>query len=359
MAMFKSGQVGIVADHCKCQDLAMADEPQFSSSAARRAHQFAGFSAAVWAALPGWFHWDIALYYFTTAVLLALGVTIALKNAPPATNVSEGFVLCGPVFFAMPMAVFGTQHFLQHVSIANLIPKWVPAHAFLTYFIGTCLVAASLSIVFRKLAGLAAALVGTMFLFFEALMHIPIAVMFPHSRIAWAIVARDFCFCCGALSLAATYTTQWRTHGTHWLASAARVCIGGFIVFYGVQHLLHPELLPGVPLNQYTPAWFPGHLLWGYLTGFVYVASGVFLLIKRNERLAAKWLGLFALCVVLIFCVPYAIQQGGGIQALDVPLDTLMFSGALLCLSRGLAGKSINQENESDHRTATVVTVAS
>ena len=303
--------------------------------------------------------WDLVLYYFTTVALLAVGVSIVLKNALPAANVSERLVLCGPVFFAMPMAVFGIQHFVQHLSIGNFIPKWIPAHAFLTYFIGACLIAASLSIVFRKLAGLATALVGIMFLCFEALMHIPIAVMFPHNRNAWAIVARDFCFCWGALSLAATYTTQWKVHGTHWLTFAARIFIGGFIIFYGVQHLLHPELLPGVPLNQYTPTWFPGHLLWGFLTAFVYVTGGILLFIKRNEDVAAKWLGLFVLCVVLIFCVPYAIQQGGGILALDVPLDTLMFSGALLCLARGLAGKSSNQQHEPDHSTTTVVTVGS
>ena len=300
-------------------------------------------------------HWDLASYYFITVVVLALGVSIALKNAPPAAGVSERFVLCGSVFFAMPMAVFGTQHFWEHVTISNLIPKWVPAHVFLTYFIGACLVAASLSIVFRKLAGLAAALVGIMFLCFEAFMHIPIALMFPHSRNVWEIVARDFCFCCGALSLAATYTTKWSVHGRHWLISAARLCIGGFIVFYGVKHFLHPEFLPGVPLGQYTPAWFPGRLLWGYLTGLAYVAGGVFLLIKRNERVAAKWLGLVVFCIVLAFCVPYAIQQGGGILALDVPLDTLMFSGALLCLALGLAARPINQEHEPDSTTVVAV----
>lgn len=333
-----------------------ADELQFSLVTAREGRQLAGLLTALGAALPGWFHWDIALYYFATVVLLALGVGLVLRSAPSAANVSERVVLCGPVFFAMPMAVFGIQHFFEHIVIGNFIPKWVPAHAFLTYFIGACLIAASLSIVFQKVAGLAAAMVGIMFLCFEGLMHIPIAVMFPHARNIWEIVARDFIFCWGALSLAATYTTKWRADGTHWLISAARVCIGGFIVFYGVKHFLHPEFLPGVPLGQITPAWYPVPLLWGYLTGAVYVVGGICLLIKRKEQVAARCLGLFAVAVVLIFCVPYAVQQGGGILALDLPLDTLMFSGALLCLYRGLAGRSSNQENEPAPRTSTLVT---
>jgi hypothetical protein len=70
------------------------------------------------------------------------------------------------------------------------------------------------------------------------------------------------------------------------------------------------------------------------------------------------WLGLFAFCVVLIFCVPFAIEHGGGIAASDVPLDTLMFSGAKLCLFGGLPGKSISHQNEPHCRTIAVVTVA-
>jgi uncharacterized membrane protein len=288
------------------------------------------------------------LTHFISVAMLVLGLSIVLKNAAPGASLGEKFVLCGPVFFAVPMAVFGTEHFLDPVNISNLIPKWIPARLFLAYFVGAGLVAASLSIVFRKLAGLAAACVGIMFLFFEALMHIPNAVQFPHERIAWVIAARDFTFSWAALSLAATHTRKWRVQGTHWLISAARVCIGGFIIFVGVQHFLHPELLPGFPLRQVTPAFIPGHLLWGYVTCVVYVTGGVFLLIKRKERLAAMWLGVFVFCATLIFSVPYMIQHGG-VGGLNLPLDNLMLSGAFLCLSGGLAGKSISPGNERDH----------
>lgn len=312
--------------------------------------------AALWAALPGWFQWDVVLLYFTSVVLLALGVSIVLKNAPPGASLSEKFVLSGPVFFAMPMAVFGIEHFLDPVNVGKMIPKWIPAHIFLAYFVGACLIAASLSIVFRKLPGLSAGLVGVMFLCFEAFMHIPIAVKFPHSRIAWVVAVRDFTFCWGALSLAATHTTKWRVHGSHWLISAARVCIGGSIIFFGVQHFLHPELLPGVPLRPLTPTFIPGYLLGGYLTGIVYVAGGALLLVKRKERLAAMWLGFFVFCTMLIFSVPYMIQYGG-VVGLNSPDDNLMLSGALLCLSASLAGKSISAKNEPEHRPAAVVNV--
>jgi uncharacterized membrane protein len=313
---------------------------------------------AAWAALPGRFQWEVALPYLIAVAMLVLGLSIALRNAPPRANLWEKFVLCGPVFFAMPMAVFGTEHFLDPVNIANLIPKWVPAHLFLAYFVGACLVAASLSILFRKLVGLSAGLVGVMFLFFEALMHIPIAMKFPHNRIAWVIAARDFTFSWAAFSFAATHTTKWRVHGTHWLISVARVFIGGLIIFVGVQHFLHPELIPGFPLRQLTPAFIPGHSFWGYLTAVVYVAGGVFLFIKKRERLAALWLGFFVFFTVLIFSVPFMIQRGD-VAGLNVPLDNLMLCGALLCLSSSLAEKSVSPKPEPDQRPTTVVTVGS
>jgi uncharacterized membrane protein len=329
--------------------------PQFSLFAVRHIGEFVQCLAVAWA-LPAWFHWDVVLVYFIAVAMLVLGLGIVFKNAPLEANLSEKLVLCGPVLFAFPMAVFGTEHLLDPVGIGKIIPKWVPAHILLAYFVGICLVAASVSIIFRRLAGLSAALVGVMFLFFEALMHIPLAASFPHNRILWMVAVRDFCFSWGALSLAATQTTQWRVHGTHWLISAARVFIGGSIIFYGVQHFLHPELLPGVPLRQYTPAFIPGHLLWGYVTGLVYVAGGVLLLIKRREYWAATWLGGSVSCIVLIFCVPFAIAQGGTVGALNVPVDTLMFSGALLSVAGGLAGKSISPKNEADRLEPAVIT---
>ena len=321
---------------------------QFSLSAAGDVRQFAHFLTAAWT-LPRWLGLDGVLPYVITVTLLVPGLRLALKHAPAGASVLERFVLCGPVFFATPMAVFGAQHFLDHVAISKIIPKWVPAHVFLTYFVGVCLVAGSLGIVFRRLAGLAAGMTGIMFLCFEAFMHIPIAVIVPRNPQVWAILTRDFCFGWGALSLAATHTSKWRVEGRHWLVTVARLFIGVGIIFYGVEQVLHPGFLPGVPLNEVTPSFIPGHQLWGYVAGFVYIVGGGFLLTKRKEQSAAMWLGIFAFCIVLVFCIPFAIELGGGIAALDVPLDTLMFSGALLCLSLGLAGRPSSPGNESGH----------
>jgi uncharacterized membrane protein len=113
------------------------------------------------------------------------------------------------------------------------------------------------------------------------------------------------------------------------------------LIFFAVEYFLHPELLPGVPLQQLTPDFIPDHMLWGYLTGVVYVFAGVGLLINKKVRLAATWVGLFVLFAVIFFCVPFMLQYGSDIgRGLNVPADTLVLSGGMLCLAGSLREKS-------------------
>jgi uncharacterized membrane protein len=296
---------------------------------------------AVLSVLPTWFSWNPLLSYFTAVLLLAVGVPLAIKKAPPQANWLEKIILCGPVFIAMPMAVFGLDHYFFPAEIGQIIPAWIPAHAFWVYFVGTCLLLGGLSIVFQKYAWLAAGLFGIMLLCFEALMNIPAVVSDPHSRMIWSLTVREFSFSWGALSFAAMHTQEWKAKGTHWLISVARNVLGIALTFFGVEHFLHPELLPGVPLEQLTPNFIPAHLLWGYLTAVVYVAAGLGLLLNKKARLAAAYAGAFVLFAAIFFCVPYMLQYASDIgKGLNVPADTLVLSGALLCLAGSLREKS-------------------
>jgi uncharacterized membrane protein len=285
-------------------------------------------------ALPAWLAWDPLLPYFTAVFLLTLGVSIAIKKAPPRANGLDKIILCGPVFIAMPMAVFGTEHSLAATSIGRIIPAWIPAHLFWVYLVGTFLILGGLSIVVQKCAGLSAGLAGVMFLLFEVLMHIPRAVAAPHDRFSWILAVRDWSFGLGLLAFAATKTEEWRTTGTHWLISVARVGLGMAVMFYAVEQFLHPEFVPGIPLKRLTPTWIPLHLFWSYLTGLVYIVGGACLIMNKKVRVAATWIGLGVLFLVIVVYVPIMIQSASDIgNGLNYPIDTLMLSGAALCLA--------------------------
>jgi uncharacterized membrane protein len=305
---------------------------QLPQLAVTRVPEFLQFSPALLSVLPAWFSWNPLLSYFAAVLLLVVGASLAIQKAPPQANWLDKIVLCGPVFIGMPMVVFGMDHYFFHAAIGRIIPAWIPAHTFWVYFVGTCLILGGLSIVFQKYAWLAAGLFGVMLLCFEALMNIPAVLAVPHNRIIWSLCVREFSFSWGALSFAAMHTQEWRTKGTHWLISVARIVLGIALIFFGAQYFLHPALLPGVPLEQLTPNFIPAHSLWGYLTSLVYGVAGVCLLINKKGRLAATWAGLFVLFAVIFFCVPYMLQYASDIsKGLNVPADTLVLSGAMLC----------------------------
>ncbi len=283
--------------------------------------------------LPVWFAWDPLLSYFTAAFLLVMGVGIATKKAPLQAKGLDKIILLGPVLIAMPMAVFGTEHFLDPAGVSQAIPAWMPAHIFRVYLVGACLILGGLSIVVQRHARLAAGCFGVMLLFFELIMHIPRVVAAPHSRIAWAIAIRDLSFSCGALSLAVTRSKEWETTGKHWLISTARVGIGGAVVFFAVEQFLHPECAPAIPLRVLTPTSIPFHLFWPYLTGVIYVVAGVCLIINKKTHLAAAWIGLIVILIAIIIYVPIMIQKGDIGRGLNPVVDVLLLSGAVFCLA--------------------------
>jgi uncharacterized membrane protein len=251
----------------------------------------------------------------------------------------------------MPMTVFGTEHYLDPIGIGRIIPAWIPAHTFWVYLVGTCLILGRLSIVCQKYAWLSAGLFGVMLLSFEVLMEIPRVVAAPHNRLALALAFRDFSFSWGALAFAATHTGQWRTQGTHWLVTVARICFGVTIVFFAVEYLVHPELLPGVPLSQLTPKLIPGRVLWDYVTSVLYVFGGVCLVVNRKAHVAATWIGLFVLSLVIAFCVPHMIQHASEVgSGLNVPADTLLMSGSALCLAASLRQTPAIPQREPEGR---------
>jgi uncharacterized membrane protein len=168
---------------------------QLQQVAGTRRPEFLQSSTAVLSALPAWF-WNPLLSYVIAVLLLVVGVSIAIQKAPPRANWLNKIILCGPVFIAMPMVVFGMDHYLFPAEIGRIIPAWIPAHTFWVYFVGTCLILGGLSIVFQKYAGLAAGLFGVMLLCFEVLMNIPAVVAVPHDRITWSLTVREFSFSC-------------------------------------------------------------------------------------------------------------------------------------------------------------------
>lgn len=125
----------------------------------------------------------------------------------------------------------------------------------------------------------------------------------------------------------------------------ARLFIGVPITFLGVGQFLHPELAPGVPLEKLTPPWIPGHALWGYPTGAIFVVAGLCLMLNKEARRAATWLGLVILLLVIAIYTPILLANPSDIgTGLNYLMDTLLLGGSVLAFAQTQGGDSSLQQ---------------
>ena len=281
---------------------------------------------------------DVFWPYFSCAILSVIGLTKIIKDELPQKHGLDKTVPFGRLFFAMPLGVFGTEHFTDTRDIAPLVPSWMPLHTFWVYLVGFVLIAAALSIILEKHARLAATLLGCMFLVFVVLIHIPNLVATHGDRLFWAIGLRDIAFGGGACALVGKKLKKMPSDGATGLVTLGRFFVGIPAIAFGVEQFLHPTLAPGVPLDKITPEWIPGHLFWSYLTGAGLITCGACIVVNKRARLAATYLGIVVLLPILFVYLPITIANFSDIgNGLNFFVDTLFFSGAAVVLADAIS----------------------
>jgi len=212
----------------------------------------------------------------------------------------------------------------------------MPWRLFWAYFVGFALLFASLSIATKIQVRWSGLLFGIMMFLFEAMVHIPRVLASPSNRIPWTIVIREMSFAGGAWILAGN---AMRGPGESKLITVGRVLIAIAAIFFGVEHFLHPTGCPGVPLEKLTPAWIPGRLLIGYLTGAILLVAGASMLLAKKTRLAATYLGTWMVLLVLFIYGPILIAQISDpstavkVEGINYFADALLFAGTILALA--------------------------
>jgi uncharacterized membrane protein YphA (DoxX/SURF4 family) len=270
--------------------------------------------------------------------ILALGLIFYRKDLAAATGL-ERLIVLGPVFYAAPLATFGAEHLVLGRLMADMVPHWIPWHVFWIYFVGLALIAAALSLTFRRCLRWSASLLAVLFLIFVFTMDLPGTLAQPANRINWVLLCRETSFAIGALALTATLLQQKSSQLSKTLVAIARIVIGLVLIFYGVEHVLHPERVTGVPLEKLTPAWVPWPHVWAALIGAILFIAGAVLLINKRPRLAAAIVGAVMTALVLFFYTPILAMDRGPnqvIEGINYVFDTLLFAGTALLLAAAL-----------------------
>jgi uncharacterized membrane protein len=276
----------------------------------------------------------------SASILLLL---IALWVAKPHITRARGLdkvVALSHLCFAIPLAVFGAEHFSAAQFIQQAVPSFVPWHLFWTYLIGFALLAASLSIATKIQVRWSGLLFGIMMFSFVAMMDIPGAVANPGNRFAWTLALRELAFGGGGWLLAAgAMREEGRGQGASRLIIVGRVLVGIAAAFYGVETFLHPLGMPGIPLQKLMSDWIPARPLIGYLTAAILVVAGAMILLAKKTRTAATYLGTWIVLLVVFIYGPILIASLADpstaikVEGLNYFFDTLLFGGTILALA--------------------------
>src|SRR5580700_9091773 len=281
----------------------------------------------------------------TPVVMCVAGILVflialwAAKNDIAQASGLDKIVALSNLCFAVPLAVFGALHLSAVEIIVPMVPKYMPWRLFWAYFVGFALLAASLSIATKIQVRWSGLLLGIMMFTFVAMLHIPRALANPRDRFAWVIVIREMSFAGGGWIFAGSVLREQSHAFGRKLITGGRVLVAIAAIFYGVENLLHPLNVPGVPLEKMMPLWIPARLFIGYATGAILLLTGASILLGKKIRMAATYLGAWIVLLVLFVYGPILIvslmdpSTGVKIEGINYFADTLLFAGAILALA--------------------------
>jgi len=292
--------------------------------------------------------------YFAGGAILIIGIVMAQKYKVPQAHGLDRVILLGPLLLAIPMAIFGGDHFMAAPFVAKAVPSWIPGHLFWAYFVGAALVAAAFSLAAKIQPRLSAALLGIMIFIFVLTIHIPSCFATPYDKTRLTIVLRDSTLAAAALAFAASpsddsqagRTSAWlerlglQSVGPIWIV-IARFLFAISIAVFGIDQYLNPTFAAGIPQEGPAfitmPDWIPGHVFWAYLTGTIFVVCALGLTTRKYARSAATFLGVTVLALALFIYLPITIAKASDIaNGLNYLAIHLALSGAALLLASSL-----------------------
>ncbi|HVU46487.1 MAG TPA: hypothetical protein VHD85_10195 [Terracidiphilus sp.] len=277
---------------------------------------------------------------------LAAGLILVRTRFSAACGAAKVLVL-GPVFEATALAVFAAEHFTAAHDLMPIVPRWLPAPLFWTWFVGVALLAAAISFIAWRCVRWSATLLALLFLIIVATVDLPNLPANFHDRLFWTLTVRELSFAGGAMVLAGSVSPREGRAGSV-LMRLGRGIVALVMIFYGIEHFFFPRNVPGVPLEKLTPAWMPAPVVIACVVGVTLVLAGIGMFIRPLIRVVAAGAGIVLVLLTVFFYVPILlteIHSPLAVEGLNYAGDTLLFATTIL-----LAGLGLDQQQAAELR---------
>lgn len=111
----------------------------------------------------------------------------------------------GRILFALPFAVFGINHFIMMDYYMGMLTSFIPRTGFMMVLTGILLIAASISIITRKLVKLSTILLAMLLFIFILTIHIPHLINGIDTTATLITLLKDISLMGGSLMIAGIY----------------------------------------------------------------------------------------------------------------------------------------------------------
>ncbi len=177
-------------------------------------------------------------------------------------------------------------------------PKGVPAREFLVYFTALVSLFSGVSLLWRRTAAIAAAVLLASFILWFLVWRVRALFIASLIESTWSC-GQTMVMMAASCVLFAWFARDWQHVGFATGNNGvriARVLYGLALIPFGYAHFANIKGTVSL-----VPAWLPWHMFWAYFTGSTFIAAGVAIIIGVFARLAAALsvlqMALFALLV--------------------------------------------------------------
>lgn len=117
----------------------------------------------------------------------------------------------GRILFAFPFAIFGINHFLMMDYYMGMLTSFIPKTAWIMVLTGVILIAASISIITKKLVRLSTILLAILLFVFIITIHIPHLINGIDTTSSLIALLKDISLMGGSLMIAGIYSDNGNT----------------------------------------------------------------------------------------------------------------------------------------------------